>query len=193
MTPSEINDYLARQRPLYLTIARRISRLDNADDLAQEAMLEVAKVLQREPGKPDAYYTKAAKFSIFNKIRERENWTGSSRGNRGGQPVDPLRHGTSSMDETFGEGDDLNLHGVLGVEEAAYAVAEANVAIRDAIQLLDAREQQIAVRIANDMTKQEIADELGITRSAVNFAWNKKIKPMLRTHLSGVNEEMKAA
>lgn len=196
MNPSRIADYLTRQRPVYLTIARRHYCTDDADDMAQEAMLEVARRIEKTPGKPDSYYNKVAEYRIITVIRERRNWTGSQRGNQGGKPVDPLREGTLSMDETFGEGDELNRYGIFGIDEPGYAAAEAKVdtaKVREAIHLLGDREQQIAVRIAQGMSKREIADDLGLSYAAVNHTWDRKVKPLLRRYLSGVNEELKAA
>lgn len=196
MTPSEINDYLERQRPVYLHIARRHYAISDADDMAQEALLEVARRMEKTPGMPDSYYNKVAEYRIIHVIRERRNWTGSQRGNQGGKPVDPLREGVLSMDETFGEGDDLNRYGIFGYEEPGYALAEArhdHSAVREAVATLPEMEQQIARRIAMGLPKSEIAAQLGISETAVNKRWNQKIKPLLRTHLSDHNEEMKAA
>lgn len=93
---------LAKLRPLLYAMARE--HVDNKalwDDVVQEAMIHVWKLVERNPDHPAAYFHKCARTRI-QEASKRQTWTGHT-GVRG-KLIDPLRRSHWSLDQLTEDG-----------------------------------------------------------------------------------------
>ncbi len=200
MSEEDINSYLTSRRSYYVRIAQRRTKLDDVDDMVQEAMLEVAKALRAHPGKPDTYYNKVAAYAVAGLIAEGRFWTGMQRG---GQWLDPMRQGGfTSLDEKLGGNDteeaDPEVVRLFSGLESGYEAVDNVVSlsrVREAVSGLPAQQRKVAVGVANDLTKAQIAERMGLSINTVRFYWVDIVAPRLREELADLapNGERKAA
>lgn len=83
--------------------AEHVSDPNMWDDCVQEALIHTWLLRQKNPGRPEGYYNKAARRRII-EVAKTGFMTGMPRDQ--GKPVDPMRHRTRihSLDAPVGEG-----------------------------------------------------------------------------------------
>jgi len=93
---------LTKIRPLLYAMA--LEHVDNRslwDDVVQEAMIHVWRLVERDPNHSAAYFHKCARTRI-QEVSKRQTWLGHT-GTRG-VPIDPLRRSHHSLDRLVDDG-----------------------------------------------------------------------------------------